>query len=587
MHPESESSEAPATSEPVIRSKRKRRALTPLALVAVLVLLVIGAGTAAAFNLPLFAMNANKSIGEMLPASTVFYISANLNPSGATKDNLDRIERAYTSQPSWKHIASTFNSQIKQAKGSTGDCYRKTKSQISDNVQKLGQDTALVMTGTGRLNISKPNGGSSNILTTLKRSFVVVAPLHEQVTLVDALSGFSFSLQQKSTSYGGTTIYKETFKSCGQASGGQAQTIYAALVKNWAVLGVVPEAIYPIIDTANGKSSALNSVPLYRTLMARLPTDHLGTYFVNGPSLGKMGLSQAMRRYAVTAPNNPFNSQNLTKALTAAALSVDSRGFGLTSAANNPSISASANKPAGAIASSLPSNVLGLFSTRISKKGLNSGIAQLESNPLSGAAVTPQLRTVIQDLTADLSGEVDLVLFNPGTTRMSASNPRTIPLALLWQVANEGGARAHLRDVINRLGLSGQVSRHHALDGTTYDSARGTGDAVRKGWAIVSPSIKDTLGRLSTAPTTNLSSSAPYQRVRSANFVPSAILYLDGNGLRRALENAILPTLSSSERLSYQNYILPWIAPIGNVSFSAGTTADHKISITNFYVDIH
>jgi hypothetical protein len=96
---------------------------------------------------------------------------------------------------------------------------------------------------------------------------------------------------------------------------------------------------------------------------------------------------------------------------------------------------------------------------------------------------------------------------------MSANNPKTIPLALSWQVANEGRARAHLGDVIKKLGLNQQVTRHQAGDLTTYDSARGTGYAVRKGWAIVSLSIKDTLAKLSVPPSTNLSSNAVYNEL--------------------------------------------------------------------------
>jgi hypothetical protein len=80
----------------------------------------------------------------------------------------------------------------------------------------------------------------------------------------------------------------------------------------------------------------------------------------------------------------------------------------------NPSASNVVSKPAGALASSLSSNVLGFFSARTNKKRLNSGIAQLESNPLYGAALTRQLRAVVQDLTADLSGEVAWFYSIPG-----------------------------------------------------------------------------------------------------------------------------------------------------------------------------
>ena len=569
----------PATPDVALKRSRRLAIIIP----GVVVLLLLIGGAAAAFTVPAFAVNADKSLGDMLPATTVFYVSANLNPSGPTKNNLDRIERVYTSQPAWNNVASAYKSGTQNNSSSSSQCYRQTTGQISDHLGDLGQDTALVMTDTRGINVS--NGSSSQTVDAFKRNFAVLAPLHAKRTLVQALSGFDISLAHKEGNYSGTDIYKETFQACGQADAGTANTVYAAMVKHWVVLGLVPQAIYPIVDTANGQRATLASTGPYRALMTKLASDHLGSYYLNGKSLSKMGVLDAIKSNA-SASRLPSSTFTRTETQSAGALSVDSHGFNLTFATYDRSGAAYTGQAAGAVTSLVPSDALALLSVQGLSKNIVSAVKQYEQTGLVNASVKKTLNPVLTDLTTDLSGEADLVLFRP-TKTMSPNDPSSIPLALMWQENNDISAQQHLNDAVSRLGLSAQLKSGTAPDGTTFRATtQGIGYAIRKGWTIVGLSIPGTLSTLASKPAQSVANIDAYQRGIPRNVVPASTYYFDGQRLRKALEDALLPTQSQAVQSQYHSYVVPFIAPIQHISGSTGTTKDGKFNVSTLILDI-
>ncbi|MBV9281916.1 MAG: hypothetical protein JOZ41_17695, partial [Chloroflexi bacterium] len=576
---------APAGPGPGTLVATRRRSRRPALIIpAVLILLLLAGGTAAAFTVPAFGVTAETSLGQMLPASTVFYVSANLNPTGATRTNLDRIERAYTSQPGWSTIASTYNKSTENNTGSSGSCYRQTKSQITDHTGDLGQDTALVMTSPQGINASNTSD-SAALIAAVKRDFVVVAPLNAKRTLVQVLTGYNFSLPQKSQTYHGTTIYAETFQSCNQASGGTASTVYAALVKNWVVLGLVPQAIYPIVDTAKGQIATLASTNAYSSLMSKLASDHLGSYYLNGKELAAAGVYDALKNVSSsTNVASPYLSQ--TQVPAAGTLSVDSHGFDLTAAAYNASGNVTTTQSGGAAASLIPADALGLLSVQGLRSTLTTEYDQLKSNGLISASISKTFDPIVSDITTDMSGETDLIMLRPRAA-MNANDPSTIPLTLMWQENNDASASQHLQDVVTKLGLGSPLTSATASDGTQYYATKqGIGYAVRKGWAIVSLSLPAALNTLAARPPQSLASVDSFKRGIPGSFTPTGTLYLDARGLRTSLENLILPTQDSTQQASYNNQVKPFIAPIQTISGSAGSTNDGEIGISTLIVDI-
>ena len=190
-----------------------------LAIAVAIIIVVAGAVTAAA-AVPVFSLSADRSLGQMLPSSTVFYGSVDLNPSGAKRDNWNRITHAFTDQPAWKQIASTYDRE-KNTTASTGTCVSQTGAQINDNLSRLGHTSALALIGTNGLTAKS----LSNLDATtpgLKRNAVFLASLDVKMTVFQAVSGFSIHLQSQATSYKGVSIYEQSFSSCGTATGGAA-----------------------------------------------------------------------------------------------------------------------------------------------------------------------------------------------------------------------------------------------------------------------------------------------------------------------------------------------------------------------------
>ena len=579
---------AGSTTAGAVRRRSGRGASIAIAGVLVL-LLILGGGTAAAAFIPLYSATAQKSLGEMLPATTVFYVSADLNPSGATKDNLNRIEKAFTGQPGWSKtsVVSQYN-QGSQRHTSSASCYRDTQRQVTARLSDLGHESALALTDTKGINLSGVNGANAagsatSQLNAFKQNLVVVAPINAKRTLFQVLtgSGLSFSLPQKTSVYNGTTIYAETLTSCGQASGGAAQTVYAASIKNCVLLGLVPQALYAIIDTASGRRPNLASTTSYQQLMAKLPGDHLGSYYLNGKSLSDIGVFSALKNLPNSA-QVPSSAYASVQKPTAAALSVDQHGFIFTAAALNSG--AGNAQSAGALAASLPSDIEALFSIQGLKQNIDQGVKQLEQSGLLNTQLMKEVNPFLTDLTTDLSGEADVVVFHP-TTQISQSNPASIPLALLWQVGDETSATNHLNDLATRLGVASQLKTGTASDGTTYHVYKGSiGYAVRKGWAIVALDIGKTIDALSSKPAQSLATVSSYQRAIPAGSTPSTTWYFDITGLRTSLEASLLPTQSPQQQANYNTNFKPFIAPIQTIAGSVGTTA--AVGYSTIIVDI-
>jgi hypothetical protein len=238
------------------------------------------------------------------------------------------------------------------------------------------------------------------------------------------------------------------------------------------------------------------------------------------------------------------------------------------------------------VTSLVPSDALALLSVQGLSTNIVSAVKQYEQTGLVNASVKKTLNPLLTDLTTDLSGEADLVLFRPSKT-MSPNDPSSIPLALMWQENNDISAQQHLNDAVSRLGLSARLKSGTAPDGTTFRATtQGIGYAIRKGWTIVSLSIPGTLSTLASKPAQSVANIDAYQRGIPRNVIPASTYYFDGQGLRKALEDALLPSQSRAIQSQYRSYVVPFIAPIQHISGSTGATKDGKFDISTLIVDI-
>lgn len=556
----------------------RRHGLTrslPLLVVAAAVLVLL-AGTAAAFAFPVISVTPEKTVAEMLPATTVAYLSADLNPAGAVKRNLNRIERDFTSEPGWSRIAATLNSTTKGS-AAANRCFRQTQGNVTDHLKDLGHRSAFAV-------IAAPGRTLSTGLENLQHDMVFLASLDVHMTLVQALGGFSLSLQQRTSSYRGTTIYQESFPSCGAVSTSAPTRVYAALFKGYVVLGLRPDPIERIIDTGSGRVPALASVRAYGALMTQLPVSQLGGYYLNAKALKDAGVLGALR--TLPGASLPPSTYNQALKPTAGALTVGPDGFRLVAAAYAPSGAPHHRNPAGLLAAQLPSGTLAFLSIQDAASTADAALRQLTTDPAL-SRVAHSSTPLVRDITADLSGEADLVLLPPrGAMNLTtAGRGAGIPLSLVWQVRDGRRAAQHLDDLTRRLGLSGQFTPGRTADGTTYQVNRdGYGYAIRQGWAVASLAIRRTIDSLS--PAGSLASSPAYRTANAPGITPSSVWYVNLRGLRRRLEASILPAVGSSTRLQYEQYARPVVNPLRSLTGSAGISRDGRFGISTIFLGI-
>ena len=559
------------------RLSRRFRLRTPLTILGALVVL-LAAGSAVALAVPVVSVTPDRSIAQMLPAGTAVYISADLNPSGATRDNLGRMMHAFTDQPGWSKIGKTFDSSA-HGQGQQQQCVNQTQGQVQDHLSDLGHMSVWAVLGGKNLNLLKPAG-----LSHFSNSMVFLASLDVHRTLVQALGGFHLALQQTSTSYRGTTIYLETFNSCGKMGSGVPSKIYAALIHGYVALGLGPQPIERIVDTAAGTVKSLAGDPQYTSLMARLPADQLGGYYLSGQALKQLGVQSALR----TLPNGGRMTSSEYRNLlhpTAGALGVQPDGFHFVAASYAPS-GPQSTAAAGQIASQLPRDTLALVSVQSLKTTIDNGMKQLRKDGILTGTSGANADKVIRDLTPNLSGEVDVALLHPaGKMTFRGPTATNLPLSLLWQVDNPDRALSGLHDLVRQAKASNQLTVATAADGTKYYvSKQGYGYAVHKGWAIASYDVRGTIDALSASPT--LSSNPAFTRASTPGTTATSLWYVDLHGLRVELEDSFLGTVSRSEQQQYNEYARPVLTPLQSISGSAGTSSDGKLGLLSLFLGI-
>lgn len=552
-----------SATERIRGSFRTGPAIALAALATVVALAVV------AVTVPVYAVSAEKPLGEMLPATTVFYVAADLHTTGSTRADLDRISSAFTSQPGWSKTsgASEFKHGTKQ-RSAPGKCFRDTEKRASGLLSMLGGPSALALTGTIRFSASTVGpvlGSFSREVHGVKQALVILAPIHLQRTLFQVLTGWRFSLGLPHTqsTYRGTTIYVERFRACSKASRGAVGRVYAADFKNWILLALAPAALHPVIDTGNGKRPSLDSVPGYRRLMSNLPRNQLGNYYISGTALKRLGLTRAFGA-APGVPGVSVRAYAGKQKPSAGALAVDGQGFSLTALTLH--VGAKSARSAGVLAASLPANVEALLSAQGLKQAIGKTLAELSP---AGPYDVRRAQSYVHDITADMSGETDLVMLNP-RAGLDPRNPSSIPLSLLWQVRNERHAHVALNH-LSHLAPRDERSTGRTSDGTVYHRVSTLGYTVRQGWAIVSLNIPQVIKVLAHRPQSTLAKSSSYQPSVPNNARASSVWYLDLHDIRRSIESAFHSKANHAEWTTYVGRYRLMVAPLKSISGSAGT----------------
>jgi hypothetical protein len=588
LTPQSETTQTMTLDPPEPSRMQPRPGRVGLLLKAAAGILVVGVAGAAALLLPLVPLSPDKSVADMLPASTAGYIAADLNPSATTRANLQSLEQAFTRQPSWSNVQRRYDSQTTGQPGRSG-CYRNVTGGAAQQLKDLGHDTTLALIGTTGINLSSTTTASDS-QDALKRQVVLLAPLSVNVPLVQRLVGTHFSLPQKATTYRGVAIYQQTVQPCQSVSSSFPDHFYAALYKGYIVGGLTPDPIERIIDTDLDHGAILGSDKQYQALMNQLPSNRLGSYYISDTALQNVGVTDAARS---TGAGGIVADSSLNPVLRSSAGTVDLEpdGVKVTLATFNGGGVSTSSTPAGEAASILPGDVLGELSVQGVPDLVRKAVSQYEnaSTVQLSSHARSQLDQVVSDVTDGMKGEADLVLFrSPESMKFNSRSDYNFPLALMWPVTDDSAARQHLDDAVDTLGLSSDFSTSSALDGTEYRLATNTqgGYAVRNGWAILSLGVAPAIDSLSHVSNQTLATQPGYASAMPPKGNASSVWYVNTNDLRQDVEAAILPTQSAESVSNYNNNALPVLAPFRSIAGSTSQSKDGTAAVSTFKIRI-
>lgn len=496
-----------------------RSPILALGLVTILSFVVV-TGVTVALTVPAVAITAQESLPAMLPADTALYLTVDLNPSGSTRDQLGAIGRAYASQSKWAHVWNPFHLAIKARHSQS--CVKDTVSKAMDHLSDLGHATAFALI-PGPPQLTSRAKKHVSLGSRLSRNFVILAPLDVRMTLVDALTGFSFSMPRRALHYRGISIYRESAPACSPVRRLTPNGIYyAAVDKGYIVLGLQPSTIKAVVNAASGRTLSLAKAHQETALFGKLPSGQVAGFYVNSSVLDRRhGLLSRLHRSRAL----PMPALTVLKHAGTMAAGVIVHGDELTMTVvrpwSRPQIGSIPS--AGGLAMHLSATTSAYFSTRGMKPELLNGFAWLRRL----GVFAPSAPTT-HSLLRDVNGELDMV---QPSQRMGS--PQHHPhIFLYWQSRDP-------QRLIGQSSVVGLVGVHpwnritpHSIAGKSYGlDAGGAGYVFGKGWAMISrhpfqsvvnlrrqpvDPLSRTVGYPGTAPPTD-----PYSMVWYVNLVPN------------------------------------------------------------------
>ncbi|HZS94997.1 MAG TPA: DUF3352 domain-containing protein [Chloroflexota bacterium] len=536
-----------------------RHGATVVAAVVALALLLLLGGTAAA-SFPVVNVQAERSPASMLPASTMFAVSVDLNPSAQARADLTAMGHAFTDQPAWAGLQQKFAKQTAPS-SPENRCYQDTGVSYDDLTRYLGHDTTVAVMRPPRL-----SNNTARMERFLRREVVLLAPLDAHLTLFQVLFHTPVPALQRVGSYRGFTIDRRDLPSCASVARTVPTTVFIAMVDGYTVIAAGQAALKSVIDVATGHGSALTSNATYRRVMAQLPSPRLATYYVDPTTLHLSSLQKVAGRSVPHMPARPSGP-------TAGAVTVAGQTLCFTAVMWTKREVRSTGPSAGAIASVLPANTLALVSVQSFARTLRQIRDELARAHLLTPPVRREVNPVLNDLTATMRGEADFVMLKP-VDPGGSGGMTDLPAGLMWRTGSARQTFARLGDAAGHLGIPLQLRAGSTPEGTPYRIVPGgSGFGVWHRWAVISGNTPVTLVALEDSVGIHLSQVSAYRHAFPVRGTAIAAMYFDVSGLRSAFETILLPHMGAQAR-AYRQFVVPLIAPIHTITGSSVVT-DH------------
>jgi hypothetical protein len=506
---------------------------------AVATVLALVVGAAAFAGVKLFALRGTSDVlVRMVPADADVYASVYLDPSLGQKVAIRALAAKFPATRNQADLNSQIDRTFNEAlRGSGLDFERDVKPW-------LGSQIAVVVW----------QKGGANPVVVLIRS-------KDDAAAARALNA--------SRAKSGDTWAQETLRGVTLNVGtptGQfqtARTVYAMVDHTVILTDDVPSA-EAIVDTDAGATGSLDGVAAYTDVVGRLPSDRLGTLYVN--------LAPYVQEFERSLSNSGLDVSGLTpslgdaRAYTALAMSVSAQSSGI---AADLHISVDASKLTGAQRTALgagnhrnaiidwvPPGSYGFLAEAGVGQAIQRGLQQAEKSD-------PNLRQTIQDLGAlDANGPLSHLTGDGGFVVGPGVSSSSFPgIAFLAATDDEAGLRQFLDRVAAKVvpGSSGtagswQTSTYKGTPVGTFVSAdlakQGIAPsyAVTGGMAIVASTpnqverlIDTHLGGTKLADSANFTAAAADSRDQAG-----ALLYLDVESVLNAVRGQLSPAALAS-----------------------------------------
>ncbi|HZT95223.1 MAG TPA: DUF3352 domain-containing protein [Chloroflexota bacterium] len=544
--------------------------------VAIIVAFVLVTGVTAALTVPAVALSAQVSLAQMLPRTTVAYVAVDLNPTGTARGDLTAIGRAFSRQRGWDRISDLFSPQTSPRRH--GSCLGDTVSAAGDRLAYLGHESALAVLPGGP---NRTGHKRRTVDRVVANNLVLVAPLDVRMTLVDAVSGFSFSVPKQATRYRQVRVYREVVPMCDRRGGVVPSSYYVAIQKGYVVVALSQRPIERVIDASLSRAGSLAQSQEYRRLTSQLPSTGIAEYYIDGPALGGRHGFLARLRSVLPIPAMVLGKVRHAGTIAGVATEQPSQ-LQLTSARLLTSHDRLPRADPGELLRALPKGTPFFLASR----SMQGELAQSVQSHLLPLRIKPR---ELRLLTRSVYGEVDV--FEPTRRSSVAQSPsdssRDTPISLLWDIRS-GDPRTIRIVRLAAEEIAGRKELTSGLDGTIRYGvdAQGGGYAVGSHWALISSDVFRGIDLMQTSPSSAPPAINQLPRPGAVSTSPLSLMWeLHVRTARTLISTAVRRLVGEKGRPLFPD--LPVVlAPVSTISGSVQDMPKAHVSLTYLTVTI-
>ena len=577
---------------------RRRPGSRAALIIAALLAVLVGGGVVGARMLTLTVVSARGPMADLLPASTVLYASANLQPDGAQGTNLQALTAAFTDRPGFARIRKLITDGIAAKPGQPG-CHAQAPFSWDDMRHSwINGRMAVAVTDPAAL------GATGSNTQAARDSIVGIIGLRVTLTLGDVFSHFRLGTAAQSSSYNGVTIYSiRSDSTCGPSlPTTSGVTGYATLLNGYAVIGASPASVEREIDVYQGKLPKLSESAGFKRLGAAIPADGLAFAYLDTPTLvrsipgGSPYLSTLPASLRGMSTDPRYADARGALGPSGLALTAKPTGFDLQAVqlSNVPLPSLAYTTP-NAAARALPDGTIFYLSLDNLKALYDSATGQLRKSGLLDARSLQQTNTQVGDALGLLDGEYAFALLPTdmnAASHLSGSDTTGLPLVAMIDLGARTDAPLAIRRTLAGFDSGpspfGLVPSHSPRGAAIYAASAGYGYALIKNWLVISPSIKAVTASMEGTlygGKPSLAGGSIYGLLHDViGGKQTEVMLLDLGSLRTGME-ALLPRGSATIRDRYET-IRPLLVPIRALALSATAEDGGKTERADLFLAI-